>query len=170
MAEEEQTTMTETTEVVITNENNTIETPVEPTTEPEVKTSRRRAKKAVEKEQVPTNNEEVIIEVETPNTELEDLKKQLEEMRLEKSKLEEERKVLNETVIKLQEEVKITPQKLGKAIREMGVEPVSTSRDNPQGMTIETYNSMTDSQRREWQRSNRADYLKLMHTVKLNSF
>ena len=91
-------------------------------------------------------------------------------MRLEKSKLEEERKVLNETVIKLQEEVKITPQKLGKAIREMGVEPVTTSRDNPQGMTIETYNSMTDSQRREWQRSNRADYLKLMHTVKLNSF
>jgi spore germination protein GerM len=51
---------------------------------------------------------------------------------------------------KLQEEVKITPEKLGRAIQQMGVAPLSVTRDNPQGMTLEAYNTMTDTARREW--------------------
>ena len=112
--------------------------------------------------------QEVEISVPTPNPELAAMKAELEAMKAEKAKLEEERTTLNETISKLQEEVKITPQKLGQAIKDMGISPLSVSRENPQGMSIERYTAMTDSERREWQRTHKSDYLKMMHTVKLN--
>ena len=158
--------MTEETKEPITEnvEQTTIETNIETTnTEPEVKhiATKKRTRK-------PTASEQIEISVDVPNAELDALKAELEAMKAEKAKLEEERTALNETVNKLQEEVKITPQKLGAALKEMGVAPMATSRDNPHGMTVEAYNTMSDSQRREWQRTHRADYLQLMHTVKLN--
>lgn len=152
-----------------TTTNEVTETPT-PTVEP--KTSRRRNRKASEEVkpvvEEPVTNTDIVIEVETPNTELDALKAELEAMKAEKAKLEEERKTLNETVTKLQEEVKITPQKLGKAIQEMGVTPLSMSRENTSVMTIEAYNAMSDTQRREWQRKNKPEFLRMMHSIKLN--
>jgi hypothetical protein len=165
--------MTEETKEPITEnvEQTNIETNIETTntaaeekhtaTEPEVKATKKRTRK-------PTAGEQIEISVDVPNAELDALKAELEAMKAEKAKLEEERTALNETVSKLQEEVKITPQKLGAALKEMGVAPMATSRDTPHGMTVEAYNTMSDSQRREWQRTHRADYLQLMHTVRLN--
>lgn len=153
-------------EVETNNNEVTVET-VE-TVEPQVKevktTSARKKKKVEEVKQI-----EVELNADTTNnTELEDLRKELEVMKAEKLKLEEERKVLNETVTKLQEEVKITPQKLGEVIKQMGVAPISTTRDKEGGMNIETYNAMSDSARREWQRTHRAEYLNMLHNIKLN--
>ena len=112
--------------------------------------------------------DDVKIEVETPSPELEQLRAELAAMQEEKNKLEAERNNLSDTIAKLQEEVKITPQKIGKAIKDMGIEPLSVGRENPKAMTIETYNSMSDSARREWQRTHRADYLAMMHNLRIN--
>lgn len=85
-----------------------------------------------------------------------------------KKQLEEEKNDLSKTVAELQEEVKITPQKIGQAIKQMGISPLSVSRETQNQMTIEAYNSMSDSQRRDWQRKNRADFLEMMHRVKIS--
>jgi hypothetical protein len=50
----------------------------------------------------------------------------------------------------------------------MGVSPLSVSRENATVMTIEAYNSMSDTQRREWQRSHRSEFLAMMHNIKLH--
>ena len=143
---------------VVTETTTTVEEPKEEQKQETPKQTKRKSKKV----------EEIQITVEEgSNKELEELKAQLEAMKAEKAKLEEERTALNETVSKLQEEVKITPQKLGQAIKEMGVTPIQTSRDNSSKMTLEAYNSMTDTARREWQRKNRSEYLEMMHRVKL---
>lgn len=160
---------TETTETPTDNAETTQETltqveEVKNTTEPTKATSRRRAKKNVEQVEIAideTANDD--------NSEIENLKQQLAALEEMKNKLEQERNELTETVTRLNEEVKITPQKLGKAIKEMGISPLSVSRENPQGMSLEQYTAMTDSARREWQRTHRADYLKMMHNFKLNS-
>lgn len=148
---------------IIDNEPTTVTEDVTPVVEPveQPKPTKKRGKKA---------EPEITIEVETPttNSELEALKAELEAMKAEKAKLEEERTALNETVTKLQEEVKITPQKLGKAIQEMGVTPLTMSRENNSVMTIEAYNSMSDTQRRDWQRSHRSEFLAMMHNIKLH--
>jgi hypothetical protein len=153
-------------EVETAVEETNVETVVEET-KVEVKTPSRKKKK-VETTVEPQKEIEVKVESKD-NSELDNLRAELEAMKAEKTKLEEERKNLNETVLKLQEEVKITPQKLGEAIRQMGVAPLSVTRENAQGMNIETYNSMTDTARREWQRTHRAEYLAMLHNVKLNS-
>lgn len=147
---------------VVATEQQTETTTIEPEVKPEVKTTRKKKK-------VEEPKQEIEVEVKTTdNTELEELKKELELMKSEKSKLEEERNSLNETVLKLQEEVKITPQKLGQAIKEMGISPLSTTRENNNQMNIESYNAMSDSQRREWQRTHRAEYLNMLHNVKIS--
>lgn len=147
------------------NINENVEVKEEKPQVPQVKT--RRKKPQIKEEQA-----QITIEVQSPiekdNKELEELRAQLEAMKQEKSKLEQEKNALNEKIDKLQEEVKITPQKLGQAIKELGISPLSVSRENPQGMTMERYTAMTDSQRREWQRTHRADFLKMMHHVKLH--
>lgn len=136
-------------------DNQTIET--QPTPEPteQPKKTRKKKEQAVE------------ITIDEPNPEIDKLKAELAAMLEEKQKLENEKTALTDTISKLQEEIKITPQKLGKAIKEMGIAPLSVSRDNPQTMTLERYNSLSDSARREWQRSHRADYLKMMHNTKI---
>lgn len=154
---EEVTGMTvETTETVT---ENAIETVSEQTTEKPQKRVRKRTKAEASEEK------EIVVE---EQSELEQLKQKLAELEEMKTKLEQEKNDLSKTVIELQEEVKITPQKLGKAIKEMGIAPLSMSRENPNKMTLETYNSMSDSQRREWQRKNRADFLDMMHRVKIS--
>lgn len=151
------------TEIKVATEQEQETTTIQPEVKPEVKPTRK--KKKVEPEV--KNDIEVAVQT-NDNTELEELKKQLELMKSEKSKLEEERNSLNETVLKLQEEVKITPQKLGQAIKEMGISPLSTTRENNNQMNIESYNAMSDSQRREWQRTHRAEYLNMLHNVKIS--
>ena len=147
---------------VVATEQQTETTTIEPEVKPEVKTTRKKKK-------VEEPKQEIEVEVKTSdNSELEELKKELELMKSEKTKLEEERNSLNETVLKLQEEVKITPQKLGQAIKEMGISPLSTTRENNNQMNIESYNAMSDSQRREWQRTHRAEYLNMLHNVKIS--
>lgn len=153
------------TEETQTPEVEEITSPVEATETPATESTTEKPKRQSKKKKT---EQEIEVEVDKPNKELEDLKEQLKEMEIIKAKLEEERNNLSETVKKLEEEVKITPQKLGRAIKEMGIEPLSVSRENPKAMTIEAYNSMTDSARREWQRTHRADYLKMMHQVKLS--
>lgn len=154
-----ETTETANTETVTVTETvTTVEEPKEEVKAETPKQTRRKSKK----EEI-----QIAIEPADSNKELDDLKAELEAMKQEKSKLEEERTALNETISKLQEEVKITPQKLGQAIKEMGVTPIKTVRDNSEKMTLEAYNSMTDTARREWQRKNRAEYLEMMHRVKL---
>ena len=150
-------------EVVATEQPET--TTIEPEVKPEVKTTRKKKKVEEPKQEI-----EVQLQSDSAsnNTELEELKKELELMKSEKTKLEEERNSLNETVLKLQEEVKITPQKLGQAIKEMGISPLSTIRENNNQMNIESYNAMSDSQRREWQRTHRVEYLNMLHNVKIS--
>ena len=161
----EETKTPEVTEEVINTEvveNNT----TEPTPEKPKRTSRKK-KEAEPVEEM--TQAELAIEVEPMDSpELKALKDELAKMQEEKAKLEAERNSLTETITKLQDEVKITPQKIGKAIKEMGIEPLSMSRENPKAMTMETYNSMTDSARREWQRTHRAEYLSMMHNVKIS--
>lgn len=128
------------------------------------KPKRTRAKKTVQ-DDPPTETE---VEVKLPNPELEELKSQLAAMQAEKQKLEEEKTTLSEQITKLQEEVKITPQKLGQAIKEMGIAPLSVTREKPAAMTLEAYNSMSDSARRDWQRTHRSDFLNLMHHSKIS--
>ena len=159
---EEEVIITSQDEQII-NENTEVKGEQQQTEKP--KTRRKRPAK--------TEEEQITIEVSTPSQqekekELESLRTELESMRQEKNKLEEEKTALNETISKLQQEVKITPQKLGQAIKELGISPLSVSRENPNSMTIERYTAMTDSERREWQRSHRSDFLKMMHTVKLS--
>ena len=159
---EEEVIITSQDEQII-NENTEVKGEQQQTEKP--KTRRKRPAK--------TEEEQITIELSTPSQqekekELEALRTELESMKQEKNKLEEEKTALNETILKLQQEVKITPQKLGQAIKELGISPLSVSRENPQGMTMERYTAMTDSQRREWQRSHRSDFLKMMHTVKLS--
>ncbi len=170
MSEETIKEMTEEVQDTAINENVETKENTPATVEPETpaKRTRKRVRKEEPQEVVETKEEEITVSVNAPNPELEEMKAQLAAMQQEKQKLEEERTALNEQITKLQEEVKITPQKLGQAIKEMGISPLNTKRENPQGMTLEAYNSMTDSQRREWQRKNRTDYLQLMHTIKLN--
>lgn len=126
-------------------------------------------KKGKKKKVTPPVEESITITPDPEPTELDKLKTELEAMMEEKRKLEEEKTALNETITKLQEEVKITPQKLATVVKQMGIAPLSVSRDNPQAMTIEGYNSMTDSARREWQRTHRADYLAMMHKIKFSN-
>lgn len=126
-------------------------------------------KKGKKKKVTPPVEESITITPDPEPTELDKLKTELEAMMEEKRKLEEEKTALNETITKLQEEVKITPQKLATVVKQMGIAPLSVSRENPQAMTIEGYNSMTDSARREWQRTHRADYLAMMHKVKISN-
>lgn len=170
MSEETIKEMTEEVQDTAINENVETKENTPATVEPETPTkrTRKRVRKEEPQEVVETKEEEITVSVNVPNPELEEMKAQLAAMQQEKQKLEEERTALNEQITKLQEEVKITPQKLGQAIKEMGISPLNTKRENPQGMTLEAYNSMSDSQRREWQRSHRSDYLQLMHTIKLN--
>lgn len=125
--------------------------------------------KKAKKKKVTSTVEDITITPDPEPTELDKLKTELEAMMEEKRKLEEEKTALNETISKLQEEVKITPQKLATVVKQMGIAPLSVSRENPQAMTIEGYNSMTDSARREWQRTHRADYLAMMHKVKISN-
>ena len=173
MSEETIKEMTEEVQDTSINENaetkeNTVATVESDTPTKRTRKRVRKEEKEEQQEVVETKEEEITVSVNAPNPELEEMKAQLAAMQQEKQKLEEERTALNEQITKLQEEVKITPQKLGQAIKEMGISPLNTKRENPQGMTLEAYNSMTDSQRREWQRKNRTDYLQLMHTIKLN--
>ena len=157
----------EVTEEVITPEVAETNT-TEPTPEKPKRTSRKK-KEAEPIEEKEMTQGELAIEVEPMESpELKALKDELAKMQMEKAKLEAERNSLTETISKLQDEVKITPQKIGKAIKEMGIEPLSMSRENPKAMTMETYNSMTDSARREWQRTHRAEYLSMMHNVKIS--
>ena len=156
---ENETTPAEVTETAVANESAT--QIVEPA--PAEKPKRQTKKK---KDDVQTDD--VKIEVENPSPELEQLRAELAAMQEEKNKLEAERNNLSNTIAKLQEEVKITPQKIGKAIKDMGIEPLSVSRENPKAMTIESYNNMSDSARREWQRTHRADYLAMMHNMRIN--
>lgn len=166
--EQVQEVVTETTNNEVVNEVKEVVTETtknevkEPTEKPTEKPTRRRTRK-----QEKATTDEVEVEVE-PVNEIDTLKAQLEALQKEKEQLEVERTALNDTVAKLQEEVKITPQKLGKAIKDMGVMPLSVTRENNQVMTLEAYNAMSDTQRRDWQRKNRSEYLQMMHTVKLN--
>jgi hypothetical protein len=141
----------------------------EPTPEKPKRTSRKKKEAEPVEEEKEMTQGELAIEVEPMESpELKALKDELAKMQEEKAKLEAERNSLNETISKLQDEVKITPQKIGKAIKDMGIEPLSMSRENPKAMTMETYNSMTDSARREWQRTHRAEYLSMMHNLKIS--
>ena len=156
----------QTTEQLPTEQNSTQlelqleETATEtPTEQPKPKRTTKKAKKEVEKE--------VEIEIEDNTSEIEKLREMLKNVEAERDKLASECTSLNDTVKTLQEEVKITPKKLAKVVQDMGIAPLAISRENAPKMTIETYNAMTDSQRREWQRTNRSDYLEMMHNVKI---
>lgn len=133
---ENETPPAEVTETAVVNEASTQITEPTPAEKPKRQTKKK-------KDEMQTDD--VKIEVENPSPELEQLRAELAAMQEEKNKLETERNNLSDTIAKLQEEVKITPQKIGKAIKEMGIEPLSVSRENPKAMTIETYNSMSDS-------------------------
>lgn len=161
--EQVQEVVTDTTNNKVVNE---VKEVVTETTKNEVKETTEKPTRRRTRKQEKVTTDEVEIEVE-PVNEIDTLKAQLEALQKEKEQLEVERTALNDTVAKLQEEVKITPQKLGKAIKDMGVMPLSVTRENNQVMTLEAYNAMSDTQRRDWQRSHRAEYLQMMHTVKL---
>lgn len=152
--------MEENTDIEITENPDVVETPDVTETADVTETKRKKAKRKIK---------EVEITVEDNTKEIEELKAQLEKMTEEKNLLENEKNTLSDKIKSLEEEVKITPQKLGKAIKEMGIEPLNLSRENPQAMSVEKYNNLSDSERREWQRSHRADYLKLMHKIKISS-
>lgn len=145
-----------------------IVTPSEEQKEKDPSTDTIEPPKKVSRKKKVNQPEEVIISPDPEPSELEKLKAELQMAVDEKMKLEAEKTALNETISKLQEEVKITPQKLASVVKQMGIAPLSVSRDNPQAMTLETYNSMTDSARREWQRTHRADYLAMMHKIKIS--
>lgn len=165
MKDKEQTTIEETmaTETAIeateTKQETAVEVTPEQVTDQVTEKPNRRNRKRKE--------EATEIIVEEPS-ELDQLKQQLAEMEQMKKQLEEEKNDLSKTVAELQEEVKITPQKIGQAIKQMGISPLSVSRETQNQMTIEAYNSMSDSQRRDWQRKNRADFLEMMHRVKIS--
>lgn len=149
-------------ELPLDNQPETTETPVE--AKPK-RTSRRLAKAKQEEIQIevesePTTGEDI-------SSELEKLREQLKAVEGERDKLASECSSLNDTVKNLQEEVKITPKKLAKVVQEMGIAPLAIGREKTKKMTMEAYNAMSDSQRRDWQRKNRSDYLEMMHSVKL---
>lgn len=145
-------------EVQETEQNTTqMELPLEQTEQPKPKRSTKKTKKEVEIE----------VEKEDTASEIEKLREMLKSVEAERDKLATECTSLNDTVKNLQEEVKITPKKLAKVVQDMGIAPLPISRENAQKMTIESYNAMSDSQRREWQRKNRTDYLEMMHSVKI---
>lgn len=50
----------------------------------------------------------------------------------------------------------------------MGVTPLTMSRENSAVMTIEAYNAMSDTERRDWQRKNKPEFLRMMHSIKLH--
>ncbi len=134
-----------------------MELPLEQTEQPKPKRTTKKAKKEIEIE----------VEKEDTTSEIEKLREMLKAVEAERDKLVTECTSLNDTVKNLQEEVKITPKKLAKVVQDMGIAPLPISRENTQKMTIEAYNAMSDSQRREWQRKNRSDYLDMMHSVKI---
>lgn len=134
-----------------------MELPLEQAEQPKPKRTTKKAKKEIEIE----------VEKEDTTSEIEKLREMLKAVEAERDKLVTECSSLNDTVKNLQEEVKITPKKLAKVVQDMGIAPLPISRENAQKMTIENYNAMSDSQRREWQRKNRADYLEMMHSVKI---
>lgn len=160
--EQEPQNITESTNV----EQNQPATTVEQTiTEP--KTTKKTTKKATKAKQPEPEIEATEITVE-PTSELEDLKKELEELRAKEKTLTEEKNALEATISELKEEIKITPQKIGRAIKEMGIEPLSVSRENPQAMNIDRYMAMNDTDRRTWQRTHKSEYIKMLHNSKLN--
>lgn len=134
-----------------------MELPLEQAEQPKPKRTTKKAKKEIEIE----------VEKEDTTSEIEKLREMLKAVEAERDKLVTECTSLNDTVKNLQEEVKITPKKLAKVVQDMGIAPLPISRENTQKMTIEAYNAMSDSQRREWQRKNRSDYLDMMHSVKI---
>lgn len=134
-----------------------MELPLEQAEQPKPKRTTKKAKKEIEIE----------VEKEDTTSEIEKLREMLKAVEAERDKLVTECASLNDTVKNLQEEVKITPKKLAKVVQDMGIAPLPISRENTQKMTIEAYNAMSDSQRREWQRKNRSDYLDMMHSVKI---
>lgn len=139
---------------------NNVEKETTPTKEEQAPTPKRERKRT-------RKEAETIIEVEP--TEIEKLREMLKAVEGERDKLASECSALNETVKNLQEEVKITPKKLAKVVQDMGIAPLAIGREKTQKMTMEAYNAMTDSQRRDWQRKNRSDYLEMMHSVKLGT-
>lgn len=140
-------------------------TTVEPTAEP--KPAKKTTKKASKAKQPEPDIEPAEITIEQ-TSELDDLKKELDELRAKERTLTEEKTTLEATITELKEEIKITPQKIGRAIKEMGIEPLSVSRENPQAMNIERYMSMSDTDRRAWQRSHKTEYIKMLHNSKFN--
>lgn len=138
---------------------------VEQTAEP--KATKKTTKKATKAKQPEPEIEATEITVEQ-TSELEDLRKELEELRAKEKTLTEEKNSLESTINELREEIKITPQKIGRAIKEMGIEPLSVSRENPQAMSIERYMSMNDTDRRTWQRTHKSEYIRMLHNSKLN--
>lgn len=147
-------------------EQNQPTTNVEQTiTEP--KATKKTTKKTSKAKQPEPDIESTEITVEQTN-ELDDLRKELESLREKERALTEEKNTLEATITELKEEIKITPQKIGRAIKEMGIEPLSVSRENPQAMSVERYMSMTDTDRRAWQRTHKSEYIKMLHNSKLN--
>lgn len=138
---------------------------VEQTAEP--KTAKKTTKKATKTKQPEPEIEPAEITIEQ-TSELDDLRKELDELRAKERTLTEEKTTLEATISELKEEIKITPQKIGRAIKEMGIEPLSVSRENPQAMNIERYMSMNDTDRRAWQRTHKSEYIKMLHNSKLN--
>lgn len=158
---EEPQIMTESTEV----ETNQPAPTVEPTAEP--KPAKKTTKKASKAKQPEPEIEPAEITVEQ-TSELDDLRKELDDLRAKEASLLEEKTTLEATISELREEIKITPQKIGRAIKEMGIEPLSVSRENPQAMSVERYMSMSDTDRRAWQRSHKTEYIKMLHNSKFN--
>lgn len=137
---------------------------------PKAKRSPKSTKKEVEPEVNSVSTSEPEVEIEVPKEDSEEVNKlrdMLKAVEAERDKLASECTSLSDTVKALQEEVKITPKKLAKVVQEMGIAPLPISREVTQTMSIEAYNAMSDSQRREWQRKNRSEFLNMMHNVKL---
>lgn len=172
MTESTQNT-TESTPVPVEQQPETATATVEQTTEPKATKPAKSTKKSAKKQPEPTA-EPIAVEVEpslegaSDANEVEQLKAELQALKDTEKRLTEEKNALESTVTELREAVKITPQKIGQAIRDMGIEPLSVSRENPHAMNIERYMSMSDSERRTWQRTHRADYMKMMHSSKIN--
>lgn len=169
MTESTQNT-TESTPATVEQQPETVTTAtVEQTTEPKATKPKTTKKTTKTKQPEPiTVDVESTLEVAPDTAEVEALKAELQALKETEKRLTEEKNHLENTITTLCEEVKITPQKIGQAIRDMGIEPLSVSRENPHAMNIERYMSMSDSERRMWQRTHRADYMKMMHASKIN--
>lgn len=148
--------------------------PVEQPAEAKATKPAKSTKKTTKAKQPEPTTEPISVEVEpalegaSDTAEVEQLKAELQALKDTEKRLTEEKNALESTVSELREAVKITPQKIGQAIRDMGIEPLSVSRENPHAMNLERYMSMSDSERRTWQRTHRADYMKMMHNAKVN--